>query len=218
MHVQDKILEFLKNIGPTLPSKVAKNIKTEILIASAHLSDLSTQGKIRISNLKVGGSPLYYLPGQEAQLYPFAAGNINAKDLRVLERLKTEKVLQEENLDLLSKVALRALRDFATPLHVNFNGKRQLFWKWHLLPPEETNKMIGAVLRGSQSLIQKAETTVTPDITPPLTQRKVEISQDDVKQEIKQQEIKKEVVSEVESKGENLVLLQEEKKKRRENF
>ncbi|HLC90905.1 MAG TPA: hypothetical protein VJI15_03990, partial [Candidatus Nanoarchaeia archaeon] len=74
---EDRILSFLKMTGPTLPTKVAKHIGTEIIIASAHLSDLASRGKVKISKLKVGGSPLYYLPGQEEQLYPFAAGNIN---------------------------------------------------------------------------------------------------------------------------------------------
>src|SRR3989344_2212439 len=119
---QDKIIHFLRLIGPTLPSKVAKNINTEILIASAHLSDLAAQGKVKISRLKVGGSPLYYLPGQEEQLYHFAAGNLNHKDFQVLEQLRQKKVLRENSLDLLSKVALRSLHDFAVPLHVTVAG------------------------------------------------------------------------------------------------
>ena len=137
MFVQDQILHFLRATGPTLPAKVAKNIKTEILIASAHLSDLASQGKIKISSLKIGGSPLYYLPGQESQLYNFAAGNLNPKDVQVLERLKEQKVLREKDLDLLAKVALRSLKDFAIPLQVRSQQNSELFWKWHLLSTEE---------------------------------------------------------------------------------
>ena len=148
---QDKILNFLRTIGPTLPSKVAKNIGTEILFASAHLSFLVSQGKLKISSLKVGGSPLYYLAGKEAQLYPFAAGNINPKELQVLDRLKEESVLREADLDLLSKVALRSLKDFAVPLHVTVKNKRELFWKWHLLSSEETKVAIGNILKESET-------------------------------------------------------------------
>ena len=72
---QDKILNFLKVTGPTLPAKVAKNINTNILLASAHLSDLSSQGKVKISKLKIGGSPLYFLPGQEGEQYRFYQGS-----------------------------------------------------------------------------------------------------------------------------------------------
>ncbi|MEK6853454.1 MAG: hypothetical protein AABX64_02110 [Nanoarchaeota archaeon] len=148
MQDQDKILYFLRVVGPTIPSKVAKNINSEILIASAYLSDLSAQGKVKISHLKIGGSPLYYLPGQEEQLYHFAAGNLNPKDFQVLERLKLEKVLRENSIDLLSKVSLRSLQDFAVPLHVTVAGNRELFWKWHLLSDPETTAAIKSALFG----------------------------------------------------------------------
>ncbi|HLD40102.1 MAG TPA: hypothetical protein VJB13_03100 [Candidatus Nanoarchaeia archaeon] len=146
MRDQDKILYFLKVVGPTIPSKVAKNIGTEILLASAHLSDLAAQGKVKVSNLKIGGTPLYYLAGQEEQLYHFAAGNLNPKDYQVLEALKQQKILRENALDLLSKVALRSLKDFAIPLQVTVAGSRELFWKWHMLSDEEASTGIKKVL------------------------------------------------------------------------
>ncbi len=157
---QDKILDFLKETGPTLPSKVAKTIQTDILFASAFLSDLASQGKVKISHLKVGGSPLYYLAGQESQLFNFAQSNMNPKDYQVLENLKTEKVLREIDLDLLPRMALRSLKDFAIPLHVTIDGVKELFWKWHLLSDEETNQMIKAIIdkeRLEQSLRQPSE-------------------------------------------------------------
>jgi hypothetical protein len=166
---QDKIINFIKTAGPTLPAKVAKNIGTEIFIASAHLSFLASQGKIMISKLKIGGSPLYYLQGQESQLYPFAAGNINPKELIVLDRLKEEKVLREAELDLLAKVALRSLKDFATPLHVTVKGRRELFWRWHLLGPEQTKETIGEILRSAypeesnDNLIENKVVAVVPE-------------------------------------------------------
>ena len=143
MLVQDQILNLLKTTGPTLPIKVGKNIKSDLIIASAHLADLTSQGKVKISNLKVGGSPLYYLPGQEDQLYNFVSGNINPKDLDVLEQLRFSKVLRESELELLPKVALRAQKDFAIPLHVRFQGGVELFWRWYLASDAETNQIIG---------------------------------------------------------------------------
>ncbi len=143
---QDKILSLLRMHGPSLPFKVAKALNTEILFASAHLADLTAQGKVKISNLKVGGSPLYYVPGQEHQLYNFASGNLNPKDCAVLNKLKEQKILREGGLELLEKVALRNLKDFAIPLQVTVEGKAELFWKWHLLLEQETNETIERVL------------------------------------------------------------------------
>ena len=146
---QDKILQFLRMVGPTIPSKVAKNIGSDILIASAHLSDLASQGKVKISDLKVGGTPLYYLPGQEEQVYQYAASNLNPKDYQVAERLRQQKIMREADLDLLSKVALRTIKDFAIPIHVTVNDQRELFWKWHLLSDAETNALLNALLSPS---------------------------------------------------------------------
>lgn len=158
MHVHDQILLFIKANGPTLPTKVAKAIGSEILIASAHLSDLKSQGKIKLTFLKVGGSPLYYLVGQENMLDRFAAGNMNVKDLAVLERLRERKVLRENESDTLSKVALRGLKDFAVALQVRTENTSEIFWKWHLTSDEETNRMIKQMLGGAQ----KKETIAVP--------------------------------------------------------
>ena len=168
MTTQDQILNFLKITGPLLPSKVAKQIHESILIASAHLADLVTQGKVKISSLKVGGSPLYYLPGQEAQLYQFVVGNLNPKDLQVLNHLKSKLVLKEANLDTLSKLALRSLKDFAVPLHVTVENHRELFWKWHLLSDEETNQVIGSLLMIAE--LKKVEDAKPAEIPTPASQ------------------------------------------------
>ncbi len=151
--MQDQILDFLKVTGPTTPTRVAKIIRSDIIIGSAHLSDLASQGKVRISNLKIGGSPLYYLPGQEAQLYQFASSNLNPKDFAVLERLKNEEVLREAELDLLAKVALRSLKDFAVPLQVRTPDRAELFWKWYLLPDDATNQLVRKILYPPQPVL-----------------------------------------------------------------
>ncbi|MBI2572272.1 hypothetical protein HYV86_00265 [Candidatus Woesearchaeota archaeon] len=146
MLAEDQILSFIRTSGPTIPSKVAKIIKTEILIASAHLSDLSSRGKVKVSSLKWGGSPLYYVPGQESQLYNFAKDNLNPKDFEVLEMLRNEGVLREAELELLPRVAIRSLKDFAVPLQVTTPDKTELFWKWHMLTNQEANERIAYIL------------------------------------------------------------------------
>ncbi|MBT3836570.1 hypothetical protein HOD05_00620 [Candidatus Woesearchaeota archaeon] len=147
MDAHDQILLFLKATGPTIPSKVAKTIGSSILIASAHLSDLTSRNKIKISFLKVGGSPLYFLEGQEDQLFQFAKDNLNVKDYDVLENLKGQRVLRENELDLLSKVALRQLKDFAIPLQVRSPAGAEFFWKWHLLSAQEASAIISDILK-----------------------------------------------------------------------
>ena len=128
MRVEDKILSYLNVNGPSLTIRIAKNIGEENIIASAFLSELASRKKIKISHLKIGTSPLYYLPGQEKDLVNFSS-EVNPKDREVLEKLQNTKLLRESELELLEKVGLRSLKDFAIPLHVQFAGKKELFWK-----------------------------------------------------------------------------------------
>jgi hypothetical protein len=195
---QDKILSFIKVTGPTLPAKVAKNINTNILLASAHLSDLASQGKIKISKLKIGGSPLYYLSGQEGKLFDFASDNVNPKDFLVLEKLKDQKVLREADLELVEKVGLRNLKDFAIPLNVNIPNKTELFWKWHLMSNEEANIHIKEILTGVKETIAteevpevKAEVVAETEVKPETV---VEEETEEVQEEVEEKEITKEQV------------------------
>ena len=202
---QDKILNFLKVTGPTLPTKVAKNINTDILLASAHLSDLSSQGKVKISKLKIGGSPLYYLPGDESQLYNFASGNINPKDLLVLDELKEKKILRESNLELIQRVGLRNLPDFAVPLNVRVSDKIELFWKWHLSSNDDANQMIGTMLTGVKETVPLEE---VPEIEEKVVEQIEEVEESneeavEVEQEVpEEQEVESEVVKETKQEQE----------------
>ncbi len=160
MKVEDKILNFLKVSGPSLPIRVAKNIKEDGLITAAYLSDLASQHKVKISKLKIGSSPLYYLPGHEAQLANFTDG-FNPKDIAVFKRLQQEKVIRENDQELLTKVALRNLKDFAIPLHVTSHTGKEIFWKYYLTADNETNEIINLLLGGTPTPEKEPEQHVS---------------------------------------------------------
>ena len=61
----EKIINIIQEKGPRLPMQIAGELKINSLFISAFLSELSNQKRIKISHLKVGGSPLYFLAGQE---------------------------------------------------------------------------------------------------------------------------------------------------------
>lgn len=191
MKVDDKILNFLKFSGPSLAMRIAKNIEQDSIIASAYLSELVEQRKIKISNLKIGTSPLYYLPGQEDQLIKFTS-EINPKDLDVLERLKKEKVIREDGQELLTKVALRNLKDFAIPLQVNINGNREIFWKFYLAGDEEVNQSISEIMGfstpGQEEVTEQVTAEVPVEETKPVEENpkseEVTESQTEVKEEL----------------------------------
>ena len=132
METNERILFLLKERGPILPVQASKEINENILMTSARLSELLTSKRIKISNLKIGGSPLYYLSGQEHKLQNFTE-NLNGVEKKAYDILSQNKILKDSEQEPAIRVALRQIRDFAIPLQVNYENKIEIFWKWYLI-------------------------------------------------------------------------------------
>jgi hypothetical protein len=154
METRDKILQLIRAKGPVLPVQISKEIETNIIMASAHLAELTANSKLKISALKVGGSPLYYIPGQEAMLHRFTA-NLNDKDKKAFDLLNQNKILRDSEQEPVIRVALRMIKDFAMPLNVKYGDKTELFWKWHLSTEQEAETLIKSKLGLIESKAEK---------------------------------------------------------------
>jgi hypothetical protein len=192
----------MRREGPLLPNRLARFLGTDLIIAGAHLSEMSSRKVVLITNLKVGGgSPIYYLPGDEEKLMRFY-DELNDKDKRAYDLLKEKKILRESDLDALTRVSLRNIKDFAKPLQVNIKGEREVFWKWYLIKNEEASGLIKELLRPKVKEIKpapeppKVETPVKveekkePTPEPPKEEPKKEIPKEKPKPVVKK-EIKK---------------------------
>ena len=138
---RDKILEIVKAKGPVLPVQISKEIRMDILMSSAHLAELTASNLLKISHVKVGGSPVYYLPGQESMLQKFT-GSLNDKEKKAYDLLNNNKILRDLDQEPVIRVALRELKDFAKPLSVTYNNQTDIFWKWYLVSDEEASGII----------------------------------------------------------------------------
>ena len=136
-NVQSKIIEILSKRGPSLPVHISKETGLSILFASAYLSELVKEKEIKISNMKVGGSPVYFLAEQEHLLENFYQ-YLNEREKEAFLLLKEKKLLEDQALEPAIRVALRNLRDFAIP----FRYQEKIFWKYFLTKesPEELLK------------------------------------------------------------------------------
>jgi len=141
MDNQDKLKQIISIKGPVIPSDVYSQIGVDLLMASALMAEMVSKGILKISSVKIGGSPLYYLPGQEEKLQGFSK-HLHEKEKRAYELLKEKNVLRDSVLEPVVRVALRAIKDFAVPLRVNYKDKSEIFWRWYLLPNEEAEKTI----------------------------------------------------------------------------
>jgi len=135
--IKEKILFTLKRRGPCLPVHIAGEIETSILFASAFLSELVSEKKIRMSYMKVGSSLIYFITGQEYLLERFSK-YLKNKERDAFELLKNNKFLVDSKQDPAIRVALRTIRDFAIP----FKEGEEIIWRYYLIPESEFKRQV----------------------------------------------------------------------------
>ena len=132
-----KIVDFLKSSGPSLPVQVARSIQMDPVFASAILSELLSTKTIKTSNMRIGASPLYLLPGQEQRLEE-KSENLKSIEKETQEKLKESIVLFDEQEEPAARVALRNIKDFATP----FKFENKIIWKYAFAPQEKIDEIL----------------------------------------------------------------------------
>ena len=179
---KDRILQMIKTRGPMLPVQVGKDLSVSLLFASAFLSELREDDKVKASFLRVGSSPLFYLAGQEEQLEKFII-YLNQREREAFNLLKQKKVLEDGAQTPIVRVALRAIQDFAHPMTVNLEAGQKLFWKFFSVADGEFEKTAEQMIR-----------SVSAKEVAPIQEVKIENKQIESPQII---EVKKKVVSNV---------------------
>mgnify|MGYP001592298772 CR=1 FL=1 len=130
--VKDKIITTLKTKGPSLPVHIAKEINLSILFTSVFLSELLSEKRLKMSHMRVGSSPIYFTPGQEALLEKYSQ-HLKSKEKDAYTKLKEKRFLRDSEQDPAIRVALRAIRDFAIP----FKRQDEIFWRYYIIPEQE---------------------------------------------------------------------------------
>ncbi len=142
---KERIISNLRIRGPSLPIHIARTISVSPLFASAFLSELYAEDKIKISHIRVGSSPLYFLSGQEPLLENFIE-YLNHKEKEAFSVLKKNLVLDDNEQEPAIRVALRAIKDFAVPIKVKINEESKLFWKYFQLSDQDVKEEIQKIL------------------------------------------------------------------------
>lgn len=123
--LKERILSIIRSRGPSFPAHISSQVGMSILFTSAFLSELLSEKKLKISHMKIGSSPLYFLPGQENLLERFS-GSLKSKEKDAFELLKEKKFLLDSEQEPAIRVALRSIRDFAIP----FQKNDKLYWRY----------------------------------------------------------------------------------------
>lgn len=154
---KERILSSMMVRGPSLPVQIARELGVSPLFAGAFLSELKAEDKLKLSNLRVGSSPLYFLQGQENLLEGFVK-HLNNREREAFVLLQGAKVLDDAKQTPVVRVALRAIKDFAVPVKVRVNGESKLFWKYFSLDDSEVGRVISESVESEREVpIQKSE-------------------------------------------------------------
>ena len=146
MLTKERIVEVLQTQGPSLPVQIKKGVgEGDTFMIGALLTELRSAGKIKVSNVKRGGSPFYYVPEHRAKLAAFIS-DLGEKERRAAVKLQQEKILRDSAQEPLTRVCLRQIKDYAMPVEVKTKSGVELFWKWYLVPSEETEGLIRKAL------------------------------------------------------------------------
>ena len=161
-NIKEKILSTLKQRGPSLPVHIAGGTGLSMLFASAFLSELFSEKKIKISNMKVGNSPIYFLPEQEFMLQNFSQF-LKSKEKDAFILLKQKKFLKDREQEPAIRVALRSINDFAIP----FKKNEEIFWRYFTEKEELKIKEKPKQDREKEGLIQIQTPSKEPEKTLP---------------------------------------------------
>ncbi|MBT4375922.1 hypothetical protein HOD29_00925 [archaeon] len=135
--IKNKIISFLETRGPSLPVHIAREIHLDMLFTSAFLSELLSEKRLKITSMKVGSSPVYYLSGQEEQLEKYSE-HLKSKEREAFDLLKDKRFLIDFEQHPAIRVALRAIPDFAK----EFNREEKTIWRYFTIPEEEFKQKV----------------------------------------------------------------------------
>jgi len=141
-----RIVSILRAKGPSVANAVSKALNLPNILTSAILSEMIAEKLVKSSYLKVGGSPLYYLQGQEIALENFL-NYIELKEREAFSLLKEKGILVDQDLEPAIRVALRNIKDYAIPFKVNVNNEDKLIWKYFLLKKEDAEIRINELFK-----------------------------------------------------------------------
>ena len=222
--IKEKIIQTISQRGPSLPIHVAKATELPTLFASAFLSELISERRVRLSNMKVGGSPLYLLPGQEPLLEKFE-DFLKGKEKEAFLLLKEQRVVEHAKTDPAIRVALAYLKDFAVPFQYEGNQ----YWRYYLTSETESRSEIQRQKQITQEIMRSQAPEIIPQKIqiqpqtvvpiPIITKEELEITKhqtqdDEVEEEIKEKIKPKQILKRPEQRPQQIISKEKQEKEK----
>jgi hypothetical protein len=152
---EQRIVDMVTTGGPILPIIVSKGLGVETYLAGAMLSSLVKNGHLKISQKKIGSSPLYYKGGQERKVQEMLYKELNDLEQKALERVRNLKVATDSELYPQERFLLRSMADFVTLLTVKQGEQEIGIWKHNSVSEQELNELLKVKLTAPPKEEQK---------------------------------------------------------------
>ncbi|MBD3312546.1 hypothetical protein GF352_03795 [archaeon] len=110
--VDDKVVSFIKDNGPSLPVEIGKSIGYNSFITKAILLELINKELIRKSKRAIGGSLLYYVKGQGDLMRKRLYEDLGIPEKKVLDKIKEEGEVMISDLTPHERAFIKGLIDF----------------------------------------------------------------------------------------------------------
>ncbi len=152
--MKEKIVEFIRENGPTLPVQIVSKTGGNSFVASAYLSDLVDKKEILQSAERVGSVPLYYLKGQESLLKKKIDDlNLSVKTARSFQK---KKVVETPGLESKRKDFDRRLKQIEDEENTRSEKKK-------------------SALEKARELIKKTVERPKPEVPKPKIEKPIEV-------------------------------------------
>lgn len=174
MDVDSGIINKISNSGPILPIDVHKQIGLSVLFTAAHLNEMVRTKRVKMTKLKKGSSPFYYLSEKPEDLERLTK-YLKPFDKGVFDLIKNKKVLRDSAQKQDVKLSLKNLQDFAIPLYVTFNSKKELFWKYFLVDDSEVSSLIKEIISVKPKPVEKKVEPIKDEIEEVAEKQQVEV-------------------------------------------
>jgi flagellar biosynthesis GTPase FlhF len=140
--IGDKAAQLLREKGALLTMDIARALNLSSLIAGAVLSGLVSKKIAEVSSLKVGSSPVYYVPQRKHLLEQFVQ-HLGSKEKEAFDMLKSKKVIRDSELEPAERVAMSQIKDFAIPIEaISKDGSSEKFWKLYSISNEHVKDIL----------------------------------------------------------------------------
>ncbi len=133
---EKKIIEFLKNNGPSHPSQINNIINKDTFFSKVILDELRNSGKIFATKGKLGGSPLYYLPIHEEKAKKMIFDGLDFVSKKLVNKIKERGVIRENELSVQEKFLLPRCLDFI----ISIKRNNEVYFKYYSFDETLVNK------------------------------------------------------------------------------